>query len=232
MFPRVLFLLLLALCIGGASWIAFAPQRKPAPVAVSDPGVAPLVLLSEHESKAPGSGAAPSAAQAMSSDDICQTIGPFQTQSDMRAVLNALSAQVKRIQYRVDQQTQSRGYWVFLSALRNREEALGVARSLSAKGVRDYYVVTAGDQLNTISLGLFREQANAERRKAEIAAMGFAPQLIQRTEVLPVYWIDLARADEGRIEWRTAIANTNGLEERAIACTLGNADPGAKSPAQ
>ena len=218
MFPRVLFLLLLALCIGGASWIAFAPPQKVAPVAVSDPGVPPLVLLSERESGIADEAEAPSTTAAASSDDVCQSIGPFQTQSDMRATLNALSPQVKRIQYRVDHETQSRGYWVFLSALKNREEALGVARSLSAKGVRDYYVVTAGDHLNTISLGLFREQANAERRKAEIAAMGFDPQLIQRTEQLPVYWIDLARASDSRINWRASAPKSTTLEERAIAC--------------
>src|SRR5690606_651566 len=60
MFPRVLFLLLLALCIGGASWIAFAPPQKVAPVAVSDPGVPPLVLLSERESGIADAAEAPS----------------------------------------------------------------------------------------------------------------------------------------------------------------------------
>ena len=219
MFPRVLFLLLLALNIGGACWIAFAPKAQEVSRPPSDPGVPALVLLSERES---GHSAQPGNAVAKpgssSSDDVCLSIGPFQTQSDMRATLNSLSPLVKRIQYRDERATQSRGYWVFLAALKNREEALGVARSLSAKGVRDYYVVTAGDQLNTISLGLFREQANAERRKAEIAAMGFDPKLIQRTEELPVYWIDLARDRNSNLDWRSHVASTVGLEERPIDC--------------
>ena len=220
MFPRVLFLLLLALNIGGACWIAFAPQPAASPIATSDPGVPALVLLSERDA-APGllPGAAPAGIPGtVSGDDICMSIGPFQTQSDMRASLGAMSPLVKRIQYRDERATQSRGYWVFLEAMKSREEALGVARTLSAKGVRDYYVVTAGEQLNTISLGLFREQANAERRKAEIAAMGFSPQLIQRTEELPVYWIDFARSAEKPVNWRVLVTNATGLEERPIDC--------------
>lgn len=220
MFPRVLFLLLLALNIGGACWIAFAPQPVERPVAPSDPGVPALVLLSERDSAtAPVAAAAPGPEQGPASgNDVCVSIGPFQTQSDMRATLGAMTPLVKRIQYRDERATQSRGYWVFLEAMKSREEALGVARTLSGKGVRDYYVVTAGEQLNTISLGLFREQANAERRKADIAAMGFAPQLIQRTEELPVYWIDFARSADKPVNWRVLSVNATGLEERPIAC--------------
>lgn len=220
MFPRVLFLLLLALNIGGACWIAFAPQPVADPVSPSDPGVPALVLLSERDATpgqpveaTPGAGA-----DTISGTDVCLSIGPFQTQSDMRASLGAISPVVKRIQYRDERATQSRGYWVFLEAMNSREEALGVARTLSAQGVRDYYVVTAGEQLNTISLGLFREQANAERRKAEIAGMGFSPQLIQRTEELPVYWIDFARAADKPVNWRVLAVNATGLEERSIDC--------------
>jgi cell division septation protein DedD len=220
MFPRVLFLLLLALNIGGACWIAFAPRTLAPARPATDPGVAELVLLSERDAPA---GARPAVSPERSAAlangaDICRSIGPFQTQSDMRATLNSLTPLVQRIQYRDERATQSRGFWVFLAAMNTREEALGVARNLSAKGVRDYYVVTAGEQLNTISLGLFREQANAERRKAEIAALGFEPQLIQRTEELPVYWVDYASDASSSFDWRAHVASVNGLEERVIDC--------------
>lgn len=221
MFPRVLFLLLLALNIGGACWIAFAPKSAEPPPAITDPGVPALVLLSERDasaSNAPAVDQSGAATSAASTSDVCQSIGPFQTQSDMRSSLNSLTPLVKRIQYRNENATQSRGFWVFLAAMKTREDALGVARRLSTQGVRDYYVVTAGEQLNTISLGLFREQANAERRKAEIAGMGFEPQLIQRTEELPVYWIDYARAADSSFNWRNHVGNVNGLEERTIGC--------------
>ncbi|HET9031628.1 MAG TPA: SPOR domain-containing protein [Dokdonella sp.] len=221
MFPRVLFLLLLALNIGGACWIAFAPQAVEDVRPASDPGVAELVLLSERDglhTAASKSAQSNESGTRSNTGDVCHSIGPFQTQSDMRATLNSLTPLVRRIQYRDERATQSRGYWVFLAALNSREEALGVARRLSAQGVRDYYVVTAGEQLNTISLGLFREKSNAERRLADIAAMGFEPQLIQRTEELPVYWIDYASDSASTFDWRSHVANANGLEQRTVDC--------------
>lgn len=221
MFPRVLFLLLLALNIGGACWIAFAPKAAEDARPTSDPGVAELVLLSERDGMKPVTAATTQANERgalASSNDVCHSIGPFQTQSDMRSTLNSLTPLVRRIQYRDERATQSRGYWVFLAALESREEALGVARRLSAQGVRDYYVVTAGEQLNTISLGLFREKSNAERRLADIAAMGFEPQLIQRTEELPVYWIDYASDPASTFDWRSHVASASGLEERTVDC--------------
>ncbi len=218
MFPRFLFLFLLALTIGGACWIAFAPAQdvrdaEPLP----EPGVTRLVLLSERDGgvQAVAAGTASATGHA---DDSCNSIGPFATQSDMRAAMHALAPHARRIQFRNARATQSRGYWVYLPAMKTREEALGVARALSAKSVRDYYVVTAGEQQNTISLGLFREQANAERRRAEIVGMGFAAQVVQRTEELPVYWIDFAQARAQPLDWRARIGGSSELREQAIAC--------------
>ncbi len=219
MFPRFLFLFLLALCIGGACWIAFAPAAPVAPEPAIEAGVARLMLLSERdEANRDSNETSASAADPSSADDRCVSIGPFATQSDMRAALRTLTPLARRIQSRDARATQSRGYWVFLAAMKSREEALGVARALSGKGVRDYYVVTAGEQQNTVSLGLFREQANAERRRAEITAMGFKPELIQRTEELPVYWIDYATASATPLDWRPRVAADSDLREQPIEC--------------
>jgi cell division septation protein DedD len=219
MFPRFLFLFLLALTLGGACWIAFAPTIEDEAEPMVEPGVARLVLLAERDAAARAPDAMSTTAPGgQAADDVCTSIGPFATQSDMRAAMQALAPQARRIQFRNARATQSRGFWVYLPAVKTREEALGVARTLSAKGVRDYYVVTAGEQQNTVSLGLFREQANAERRRAEITAMGFAPELIQRTEELPVYWIDVAAAPGRKLEWRPRVGATGDLREQPAAC--------------
>lgn len=220
MFPRFLFLFLLALTIGGACWIAFAPEVEGDAEPLVEPGVARLVLLAERDGAArtPDATSTTSASGGQAADDVCTSIGPFATQSDMRAAMQALTPQTRRIQFRNARATQSRGFWVYLPAVKTREEALGVARTLSAKGVRDYYVVTAGEQQNTVSLGLFREQANAERRRAEITAMGFTPELIQRTEELPVYWVDVAAAPGRKLEWRSRVSTSTDLREQPAAC--------------
>jgi hypothetical protein len=221
MLLRALFLLLLALNLGVAAWLYFAPAPKAAEFVATDVGIPALQLLVERE----GEGAAQSselASAAESRSDIshghCLTIGPFPTQADMRGAMNKLMPQVERIQFREARATQSRGYWVYLPAMESREQALSVARQLSAKGVRDYYVVTAGDQQNTISLGLFRDQANAERRRRELGDLGFKPQLIQRTEDLPVYWIDFADDPAKPLNWRGTLTEVTDLREQTVKC--------------
>jgi hypothetical protein len=222
MFLRVLFLLLLALNLGVAGWLYFAPPPRAAEFAMSDPGIPPLVLVAEREagSRTVAAAELASAPESRSelSRDHCLSIGPFPTQADMRGAMNKLTPLVERLQFREARATQSRGYWVYLPAMDSREQALGVARQLSAKGVRDYYVVTAGDQQNTISLGLFRDQANAERRRSEIAALGFAPQLIQRTEDLPVYWVDFADDPAHPVNWRSLMPDMVDIREQPVAC--------------
>lgn len=219
MFLRILFMLLLAMNVGVASWLYFAPRSVETELAATDPGIARLELLAERER--PGEAASAELAEAPAESNVpeqCRSIGPFATQADMRAAMNKLTTRVRRIQYREARTTQPRGYWVFIPAMASREQALGVARQLSARGVRDYYVVTAGDQQNTISLGLFREQANAERRRTEIAGLGFAPQMLQRTEDLPVYWVDFAEDPQRPVNWREQLPDLIDLKEQPVAC--------------
>lgn len=221
MFSRIMFLLLLALNIGVACWLIFAPQPQAHAFASTDAGVTELVLLSERDRGSDTSAAELASAPESDADlhnDTCVSVGPFPTQADMRAALNALTPLVSRIQYRDAHTTETRGFWVFLPAQSSREKALSLARALSNKGVRDYYVVTAGDQQNTISLGLFHEQANAQKRLNEIAALGFAPQLIARTEDLPVYWIDFAQNSKQPVDWRAHVNAQLNLRQQSVTC--------------
>ena len=218
MFVRALFLLLLALNLGGACWLLFAAHPQAAVLPATDPGVPALVLLSERDGGNDAELAGPAESPADLANDRCRSLGPFPTQADSRAAMNALTPLTKRIRVRATHATQTRGYWVYLPAMPSREEALTTARTLSQKGVRDYYVVTAGDAQNTISLGLFRDQGNADRRRGEIAALGFAPQVNTRTEDLPSYWLDFAQAGSEPLDWRSRVAGAHDLREETIGC--------------
>lgn len=221
MFFRVLFLLLLALNIGVGCWLYFSPMSRKSDVVVVDSSIPTLMLLSEREHAEETNVVELTTAPESSAEienDRCVSIGPFSTQADMRRALTSLTPVVKHIQFREARATQSRGFWVYLPAMSTREQALAAARQLSSKGIRDYYVVTAGDQQNTISLGLFNDQVNAEKRRAAIATQGFNPQLIARTEELPIYWIDFAQSTQTTLDWRNYVANPSNLKMQSIAC--------------
>jgi hypothetical protein len=222
MASRILFLLLLAANIGVAAWIVLAPPDTTPAMPMADAGVAPLMLLSEREDAAGSANAAELSSApetlAQARDDRCLSIGAFPTQSDMRRALNTLTPHVKRIQFHETRAQQTRGFQVFLPAPSTREQALDVARQLYAKGVRDYYVVTAGDQQNTISLGLFKDRGNAQRRQAEISALGFGAAIAERTETLPAYWIDFALPRESTLRWQDRLPDLLQIAEREIPC--------------
>jgi hypothetical protein len=217
MLPRVLVILLLVMNIGVAAWWFLRPEHEPRRFAPTEPAVAGLELLAESEAR--GSVAemaeAPQPIQP-SADAVCQRIGPFLTQADLRRVIGALTPVVQRIQFRETRALARRGYWVYMPAQATRDAALATARELAARGLRDYYVVTAGDRENTISLGLFRELDNARKRQADVQGMGFSAELGERTEEIPQYWVDIAA--DPRFDWRAQLGGYAGVESSRIEC--------------
>lgn len=222
MLARAVLVSLLLMNLGVAAWWGLRrPPPEPRPPA-TDAAIPPLRLLAENEAADSGllSAAAESVGQPPPAgglpDQQCLQIGPFLTQADLRRALGALTPVANRIQFRENRVVANRGFWVYLPAQGTREAALAAARELSARGLRDYYVVTAGDQENTISLGLFRDRGNAEGRQREVQALGFAPQLSERTEEIPNYWIELAAA-EG-LDWRVQLGGYAGVDATPRPC--------------
>ena len=78
------------------------------------------------------------------------------------------------------------------AAARRRWQRRGSWRQ---RHIGDYFVVSSGDQPNTISLGLFKDPANARKRRDEIVAAGFPARMSERSESVPEYWLDLVVAD-------------------------------------
>ena len=206
MFARALVVLLLCMNLGVGLW--WATHREAAPPLPVGPvsGTGSLTLLGEVEPATLDPSAELAAEPVeLAPGVVCLSLGPFTTPAEMRVAMNALIAHVERIQFREVAAVELRGYRVYLPAAGSRAQALETARALSSRGITDYYVVTAGDQQNTVSLGIFRELANAEKRRAEIAALGYTPTVDARTERMPQWWIDLA-AEPG-FDWRALVAD-------------------------
>lgn len=198
MLARILFLLLLTMNLAAGAWWYLHAQKPPAAPEAIESATPTLVLLSERGSDAMSQAAlAADAARAPidpnAPPSVCGTLGPFANEGDLRLGMDLLTPQVTRIQFQESSTVTTRGYWVYLPALDNRDAALKSARQLNAAGVRDYYVVTAGDHENTVSLGLFRDRDNAARRQSQIAALGFPARLEERTEVERAFWIEFQR---------------------------------------
>lgn len=228
MLARALFLLLLALNIAAAVWLWLAPSPANSAPSRADPGVTALTLLGEslagldndaaELATAPEPVAAVPPAGPVTGESVCVEIGPFQTQSDLRQAEGALTAAGRPLPVREAVERRFRGYWVFLPASASRESALITARELAAAGIRDYYVVTAGDNENTISLGLFRDRANAERRQGEMRSRGYQADMSERVEEQRVYWLGLAQPAVPAADWRVLVTAPNELQANTLDC--------------
>ena len=223
MFLRLLFVLLIALNIAVGAWLVLG-QDDAHGRSVTDPGVPMLHLLSEQAatpaaSRPPVAATvpAPAASAAVALETRCLAIGPFATPQDLRTARGALAGPGVRTRSRQEQTTETRAWWVYLPAPGTRAQALALARRLDAAHVGDYFVMSSGDQSNAISLGLFKDPANARKRRDEVTAAGFAAQVQERTEQVPEYWLDLVVADGARFDWRSRV-RTAGVGSHSTTC--------------
>ncbi|VAW41609.1 hypothetical protein MNBD_GAMMA01-2055 [hydrothermal vent metagenome] len=128
----------------------------------------------------------------------CYSVGVFNAKSEIQPVLDMLKGDVIKIRTRKVISTQEAGYLVFIPALKSREEALKVGRQLSQNDINDYYVVTGGENENTISLGWYRNRQNADDRLQALLARGFNAEKQIRVEQWPEFWLDYAIASDKR----------------------------------
>jgi len=225
MFLRLLFVLLIMLNIVAAAWLLLGQPYAHVPPA-TDPGVPELHLLSELPAQAATAAVAdsvaalvpaPVAANANAPTELrCLTLGPFATPHDLQQARSALTPLTRRMRSRQEQVAQSHSWWVYLPAPGSRAQALALTRQLAARGLKDYFVVGGGDQPNTISLGLFRDQDNARKRRNDVTAAGFPARITERTESVPQYWLDLV-ADRSGFDWRSRI-RTDGVGSHSTSC--------------
>ncbi|KAA0068647.1 SPOR domain-containing protein [Rhodanobacter sp. T12-5] len=220
MFLRLLFVLLSALNIAVGAWLLLGQPyaRGGSP---GDPGVAELRLLSELPESAPPSPPVampePAIDTAPRASSSCLALGPFATPQDLRNARQALAPLATRMRSRQEQSSQTRGWWVYLPAAGSRAQALQEARQLDQHHISDYFVVSSGDQPNTISLGLFKDPANARKRRDDIVAAGFPARMSERSENVPEYWLDLVVADASHFDWHSRI-HADGIGSHSTGC--------------
>ncbi len=222
MITRVIVFILLLANLGYYAWtLDRAPRAQQAlPPLAGDR----LQLLSERSDLEVESTAAAVASVATSTAETarpgiqCFSLGPFLSQADLRRAINALRPSSRRLTERRETVDQNDGYWVFLPASGDRSAALALARELSEAGIRDYYVGTGGDAENTVSLGVFGEEANANSRALSVRRLGFDAQVSQRTESVTRYWIDYGVTASDTAPWERIVAQDSRLQHQRRQC--------------
>lgn len=211
---RLLFLFALLLNLAFFAWMHNRQPLQPVSPPATEKGIDPLVLLRERgsvvetEPKKPKALSEqrtekPTQPQDTQQDNqpgpatrlavnlpTCYAAGPFATVREAADVADKLRPLGIEARQRVSESNELSAYWVYLPPFRSREHAQEVTRELARRGVKDYFVVSAADKENAVSLGVFRTREAAERRRNEIAKLGYAPTLDERYRIRFEYWLD------------------------------------------
>ena len=221
MLARALIVLLVVLNLGVAAWWMARDEAAPARAAVELPaGVARLQLLREAGRVAPGprptpaprmspppavepaapAAEAPAAASAattvVTAAPHCYALGPFSDAGKIAAARRQLQSRVARLHVREQASGPRRDWRVWLPPQADRAAAQALVERIAAAGFADYYIVAAGEEANSISLGLYGSEASARRRETALREAGFASVRAEAVgEATPTTtWIDVASA--------------------------------------
>jgi len=179
-------------------WLQRERAALHAPPAPLPPDVPPLRLLAEVQGKGEeGEGQA------------CRLV---ESSGRERALALVRDASAAGLQAAVAREAERRvtGYWVYLPPFPDREAAREAVRRLAEGGVHDVQVL-GGRRANAVSLGLFRNRALAERRRAQAAALGYEPVIEPRVrQAADRWWVEL-RGAAGPL---AGFLLTRGLEGR------------------
>lgn len=199
MFARALFVLLLVLNVGVATWwVMRAPPSAPAPI-TPPLGVARLQLAGETADAMAAIPAdavnspVPAVAVAVTTAVTqCFSFGPFTNAQSAVAAQARLQPLTQRIVVREQRRGSARDWRVVLPPLPSAEQAAAAAQRIAAAGFSDYFVVREGGEANSIALGRYGNEATARRRADALVAAGFAA----RAEALggTITWLDVSAA--------------------------------------
>lgn len=201
---RALFFLLLALNLGVLAWHAWIqPDRGEETILVDQPGEADRLQRLEpleqdeppaREAVRPGAdnGEGEREAEQATAEPFspagCLRVGGQAEREPLLALAADLGIPAPELE--TTQAETVVAWWVVLPPGRVDDPG-ETGRRLEARGERDYFVIGTDDMAGGISLGLYSSPERAEARAEAIRALDFRPEIRERTEPRPRYWLNL-----------------------------------------
>jgi len=140
---------------------------------------------------------------------ICRRIGPFKMKDKLVALMNALENEIHGYEIR-DETSVSISYRVTTGTLASREAAKTLKTEMIQSGIKDIALIkrTSG---YSISLGLFRSERSASRRKENIKKLGYDSQVVPQELNKSIYWAEVT-ADKSEDDL-SALVSASGVKD-------------------
>ena len=168
--------------------------------------------------RAAGSGESPSDATSVQGG-ACASAGGF---SDPHAVALAeqwlVSQGAQDIRLVRERRETISSYRVYLPPLESRESAARKVRELRGKGIRDVAVIMSGSLRNGVSLGVYENRSNADRRLGALGTLGYSALLAANTGAVEHVTIEArvrGEFDRLRAAWKSRFPEHT---IRSVAC--------------
>jgi hypothetical protein len=180
-----------------AAAVAAAELPAPAaePPAVAEPSPAEAVAAAEPVATAE------TVIAAAAPGGRCTSVGPFRELSQAATAAANLRAAGYQPLQRVAEGDIWIGYWVYIEAIPTVAEANEILAKVREQGITDSYVIPNSDSGNLVSLGVFSEISGVSRRRDQVRALGFEPQVVDRTRRATVYWVDVQLTPEQSLDF-------------------------------
>lgn len=197
----------------GAELAATQPDAPPSDAAPID---TPAVVAAPAAE--PVAGVTPATASGS-----CTSVGPFRELSQAAGAAAHLRAAGLQPVQRVAEGDIWIGYWVYIGAIPTEAQANEILAKFRAEGITDSYVIPNSDSGNLVSLGVFSEVSGVSRRREQVRALGYEPQVVDRTRRATVYWVDVVLPSDQTLDFDAL--QTPGriirLEQRACGSGAG-----------
>jgi cell division septation protein DedD len=193
---RWLFLLLLALNLFYYVW-----HQQQAPFRVKEIEPAPLYKEAQRdikllsESAVPVSGLSEVSATSVQ-DSACLFLGGFEREDVARAVEQRLLGTDIKAEIESIDVAAALDFWVYLAPLASREASLRQLKELQARKI-DSYIISQGDLVNGISLGIFPRRDSAQSVMQRLREVGYEPLLRELARTHRSYWVRVAPQSRG-----------------------------------
>jgi hypothetical protein len=154
----------------------------------------------------------------MSGTRQCFSLGPFHSAEDRDQLRMQLKGKVAGYSERQTQALVERGYWVYIPPYDSLLEANQGLISVRALGLEDIAIIYDGEWENAISLGYFRRQENANRRKRQLEERNIEVQVRVSRHEEPRYWLDYEQkpgAELLKVDFREL---PNDFRQRMLPC--------------
>ncbi len=111
-------------------------------------------------------------------------------------------------------------YWVIIPSFETKKEALQTIRELQGKDIESF-LITKGDMANSVSLGLYSSEENAEKRKEEMTLHGYNVEVRVKARVYKENWVALHSEEAAKLNdavWLGIQEDFPNLDKRPSFC--------------